>query len=180
MSFMLLGILNSQAAGGGGGAFDLLESTTLTSSASSVTFSGLDTLAAGYKHLQVRAVLKPGGNAYFRIRFNNDTANNFTFHYLSGDGGAMESGWEGTTRSYIDIDQTSTTNFTPAVIDILDFASTNKNTTTRSLSGGLTTSASKIRLSSGVYLSTNAVTEINLLSTNAAQAGSRFSLYGVK
>jgi hypothetical protein len=37
MSFMLLGILNAQAAGGGGaGAFDLLETTTLATSASSV------------------------------------------------------------------------------------------------------------------------------------------------
>jgi hypothetical protein len=31
MSLTLLGILNAQAAGGGGGAFDLLETTTLTS-----------------------------------------------------------------------------------------------------------------------------------------------------
>jgi hypothetical protein len=40
MSFMLLGILNSQAAGGGGGAFDLLETTTLTGTQNNISFTG--------------------------------------------------------------------------------------------------------------------------------------------
>ena len=38
------------------GAYDLLETTTLTSSASSVTFSGLGSYT-DYKHLQIRMVI---------------------------------------------------------------------------------------------------------------------------
>ena len=158
------------------GGYDLLETTTLTSSASSISFTGLDTLAAGYKHLQIRMVAKAGGNAYLRLRFNNDLTNTLTRHYLSYSGG-MESGWEGTTRNYLDIDNISSNYFSPSVVDILDFAS-QKNTTVRALTGGYSGTTQKITLTSGLWIDTSAITRLDILSTNAAQIGSRFSLYG--
>ena len=183
MSFMLLGILNSQASGGGGAAFDLLETTTLTSSTSSVTFSGLGSYS-GYKHLQIRAVARDNRSntaslSYFR--FNGATTGYGLGHVLYGDGASVVSGQVGAS-SYIDTFSTftgstaTTGSFGVAVLDILDFSDTSKYTTTRLLGGTNT----QINLKSGLYMDTAAVTSIAFTSTTSFVSGSRFSLYGIK
>jgi hypothetical protein len=75
--------------------------------------------------------------------------------------------------------------FGAAIVDILDFASTNKNKTIKSFHG-LTGGASglgdlnAVHLSSGLFLSTNAVSSITIFpNTGNFVTGSRFSVYGV-
>jgi hypothetical protein len=190
---LLLGILNSQAAGGGGGAFDLLETTTLSTSAASVTFSGLGAYS-DYKHLQMRIVARSTYNGTQRpmdIYFNSDsTGTNYSSHFLDTYQGSVNS----TARtSYSTIVETvafpassaASGAFGAAVIDILDFSSTSKNTTTRSLNGyqGGSTTGAGIAFSSGLWRSTAAVTSITMRGYQAQTgfaAGSRFSLIGVK
>jgi len=187
MSFVLLGILNSQAAGGGAGAtdFDLLETTTLASAASSVTFSGLGSYS-DYKHLQIRTLQRTTGTGTgvgdIIINFNSDTSASYARHRLGGNGSSVFSG-ASTSVTSLTYGQTTPRDGEPAgvfgsgVMDILDFSSTNKNTTTRFFTGAL----NHIRLFSGLFFKTDAITSI----TFADQAGdfatgSRFSLYGVK
>ena len=163
MSFMLLGILNSQVSGGGAGAFDLLETTTLTSSAASVTFSGLDAYS-DYKHLQLRMVTRLNyastGLANLDLTFNSDTAANYKNHFLRGTGSVVESAAQ--SYSAIRFGQAATyssstaNSFGASVIDILDFSSSNKNTTARNLSGALVSGQTSIRLESGLWINTNA------------------------
>ena len=189
MSFMLLGILNAQATGGGAGAFDLLETTTLTSSASSVTFSGLDAYS-DYKHLQIRMVAKSvyGGGDVLSFNLNGDTGSNYAYHYLRGTGSAVQSNdGVSTSTPWIATLPGSTADsdsFGAIVLDILDFSSANKNTTLRALSGS-TSGSVQIGLYSGLWNNTNAVTSVSLFPnsfgfTRNLVTGSRFSLYGVK
>jgi hypothetical protein len=186
MSFMLLGILNSQAAGGGGGAFDLLETTTLTTTASSVTFSGLDTLAAGYKHLQIRMVARSDNAAVQDnnwLEFNGDTtSSNYKYHALVGDGSSVSSfGGSPLFLNEVTAASEATGNFAAKVIDILDFSSASKNTTTKTLMGKTGTAGQRAALSSGLWIDTTAVTSIRTyLSNGSFIAGSRFSLIGIK
>ena len=66
---------------------DVLAETVLTSSASSVTFSSLDTLAAGYQHLQVRFVARDSFSANDRavdVRINGDSVDKYSSHRLLG------------------------------------------------------------------------------------------------
>ena len=188
MSLVLLGILNSQAAAAGGaGAYDLLETQTLASSASSVTFTGLDTLAAGYQHLQIRYVVRSDRVSTTDtaiMRFNSDTGSNYAWHYLRGDGSAVYS-VAGTSQTYARIGVTSASTstadeFSAAVLDILDFSSVSKNTTSRDFSGQ--TGNSNVFLTSSLWNDTSAVTEIDILPQNGTNwvSGSRFSLYGIK
>ena len=79
MTPLPLGILALAGVTGGGPAYELLESTTLSSGASSVTFSGLSAYATDYKHLQIRAVTQ--------INKTTDTIEN-VFVRLNGDTGA--------------------------------------------------------------------------------------------
>mgnify|MGYP000308785857 CR=1 FL=1 len=187
MSFVLLGILNSQAAGAvGAGAYDLLETQTLSTAAASVTFTGLGSYT-DYKHLQVRAVGRSsfGSIDFLDLVVNSDTGSNYARHRLQGNGSSVTSG-SGTSQSKLGLgqlnDDNSTANaFTAYVIDVLDFSSTSKNKTFRTLSGRAD-SGNVIMLRSGLYISTNAITDLEFSSAQSANllAGSRFSLYGVK
>ena len=186
MSFMLLGILNSQAAGGGGaGAFDLLETTTLTTSASSVTFSGLGAYS-DYKHLQIRMVARSDNAAVQDnnwLEFNGDTtSSNYKYHALVGNGSSVSSfGGSPLFLNEVTAASEATGNFAVKVIDILDFSSASKNTTTRTLMGKTGTAGQRAALSSGLWIDTTAVTSIRTyLSNGSFIAGSRFSLIGVK
>ena len=179
----LLGASEAAAAG----AFDLLETTTLTSSASSVTFSGLDAYS-DYKHLQIRAVARSNNASPLevtKIRFNGDSGSNYARHGLGGDGSSVTS-YGVATQTWTDIgritgDTATANSFGAFVLDILDFSSASKNTTTRSLTGQ-TSSFSQVYLQSGGWFNTAAVTSLEILPNNgtALLTGSRFSLYGIK
>lgn len=189
-----LGILAvaGAGAGGGGAAFDLLETQILTSSASSVTFTGLDTLAAGYQHLQIRMVTKTivdSSTDLFYLRFNSDSGNNYAGHSLFNNGSNVASS-PYTAQSGIFIDTLGSSAFAGSnsfqahVLDILNFSSSTKNTTVRGLAGRLVeggTAFAKIELLSGLWLNTNAVTSFSLTPLNdSLKTGSRISIYGVK
>lgn len=187
MSLILLGILNSQAAGVSAGAYDLLETQVLTSSAASVTFTGLDSYT-DYKHLQFRIVARSDRAtqdydvAY--INFNNDTGSSYAHHRIQGTGSSVtiygNSGLTVGLAGYLTAAGDSVTNsFAGMVLDILDFSSTTKNTTTRGLWGNVSDDT-YIGFGSNLWNTTSAVTEIDFTCVSNYIAGSRFSLYGVK
>jgi hypothetical protein len=188
MSFILLGILNAQVeAAGGAGSYDLLETTVLTSSASSVTFTGLDTLASGYQHLQIRAVMQDtsAGTSLevVGVQFNGDTTNSYARHTLLGNGSSVVSDNTTSFGSILLVGAAGreTNIFGASVIDILDFSSTSKNTTLRALTGGNASAANTIALSSGGYFKTDAITSVTMIARGTAFAtNSRFSLFGIK
>jgi hypothetical protein len=169
---------------------DFLEEVVLTSSASSVTFSGLASYAtAGYKHLQIRGVARTDRPTYdidtILFQLNSDTGNNYAHHSLTADGSSVTSGGQGNESSmqqYWIPSNLTTDVFGAFQTDILDFSNTSKNTTLRSMSGFLTSTYTRLRFGSGVWLSTAAVTSIKIYSNDAANflANSRFSLYGSK
>jgi subtilase family serine protease len=73
--------------------------------------------------------------------------------------------------------------FGAAIIDILDYANTNKYKTIRILSGNDNNGSGTIRFSSGaLYSNTNAVSSITLVSGSSGNWSeySQFALYGIK
>ena len=191
---LLLGVLQAQAAGAGpvgGPAFDLLDEEILLSAASSVTFSGLDTLAAGYQHLQIRySAQGDRGSPHFQdlmsVYFNGDTGANYSFHYLRGYENAVQSGYSNLYNfNYVSLNYKNANLFAAGVIDILDPFETTKYKTMRSLNGYMNNSSSfenAVALASGSWRNTNAVNSITLDPALGANftARSRFSLYGIK
>ena len=183
-----LGIIAS--AGVSAGSFDLLETQVLGSSQTTITFASLSGLGSTYKHLQIRAVTRNtstagGGNTYGAngiIRFNGVSTSSYRTHYLQGDGSSAVSGDYGSvTGVYVqDLggswDSNTANQFAASVIDILDPFDTNKNTTTRGLTG-----VSRIQLDSGAWFNTAAITNITITQDGSQfKQGSRFSLYGIK
>jgi hypothetical protein len=167
-------------------SYDSIATVTVGSGgASSIDFTSIPST---YTHLQIREITRSdfAGIATVQMQFNGDTGNNYSFHTLYGDGSFAG----GTGASGISItvlaDNPGTTVaanvFDAAVIDILDYANINKNKTLRSLQGYDANGSGIVRLNSGLWNNTSAISSIKLLSggsSNFTQYSS-FALYGIK
>jgi hypothetical protein len=119
------------------------------------------------------------------IQFNADTGTNYSWHELEGNGSVIGSYAATTTNKmwsfYYPTPTQTASVFAAAVIDILDYANTNKYKTVRTLGGTDLNGSGTISFSSSSWRNTNAVTSIKLLAEQTAFAQhSTFALYGVK
>lgn len=187
-----LGIFAVAGAGGGAtGAYEQITTTILGSDQASVVFSSIPQI---YKHLQIRAVARLTASSTFEtihLRFNGDTANNYAWHSMDGDGGGSVSASNSVSTSsmaagIVTASFARANAFGASVIDVLDYASTSKNTTIRSLSGFIEDADPRRRsaLQSGFQNNTNAISSITILPrpgvTSNLQSGCTFTLYGIR
>jgi len=148
-----------------------------------------------FTHLQVRYIVRNNfsgsGSNFLEGQFNSDTGSNYAAHHLLGNGSSASAG-SSSSRSTFRSGVVTTTYATPSafsagVIDILDYANTNKYKTVRSL-GGYESNASNTEngyasLISSLWQNTNAITSIKLFNGNTGYnlvQYSHFALYGIK
>lgn len=168
----------------------LAETTVGAGGAASVTFSNIP---ADYQHLQIRGIAKNTessgvNNAWMRL--NSDSATNYFHHGLYGDGASAASSNAVNSQSQMSLGIWATSNaagatnmFTGNIVDILDYASTSKFKTVRTLFGGdINGSGGYVGLTSGLWRSTSAVTSVTLLNGGSATFTqyTTFALYGIK
>jgi hypothetical protein len=187
MTLSALGIFSAAGAGGGPVAdYELISTQILSSSQPSVTFSNLGNFSTTYKHLQLRASVtstRSAGDDNFRIQFNADSSSSYRSHRLIGTTSTVISSTLAPTdlifAGAINAATGTTNSYSGLVIDILDFASTTKNTTIKSFGGQ--TSTSFLYLYSGAYFKTDAITSVVLSAESGnISAKSRLSLYGIR
>jgi hypothetical protein len=184
----ILGIWASQNYQRITNSYESIQTVSLTSSQSSISFSSIPST---YKHLQIRGILR-GDRAstgeIVGVQFNGDTSSsNYVSHRLIGDGsnpggssqaaGTYSSSWV----NHIPGGTGSASVFGGIVMDILDYTNTSKNTVGRSL-GGDNGGDKTVWMGSQLWLSTSAVTSITLVpvfGTNFVQY-SQLALYGIK
>jgi hypothetical protein len=157
--------------------------TSTPSGVSTITFSSIP---ATYSSLQIRAIAKrdtAGASGSTNLRFNGDTAANYVRHYLRGDGATVSIGNSLSQTSIECFEHTGNSGVTNMmgvlILDIQDYASTTKYKVIRSASGNDQNGAGNIYLTSGLWLSTSAVTSITLFSS-ANYLQTTFALYGIK
>jgi len=181
----ILGIMASQISGKlwqPDGAYDSLATVTVPAGGlTSIEFAGIPNT---YKHLQIRGIMLSANSANNPLRFNSDSGSNYTWHQLQGDGSSA-SAYANTPVNGIRWGLNSGNSSYPfaTIIDVLDYANTNKYKTVRALSGndGTGTTSSRIGLYSGVWMNTNAITSITITNDgNTMLQYSQFTLYGVK
>jgi hypothetical protein len=117
------------------------------------------------------------------VRFNSDSGNNYAWHFLFGNGSNVFSAAGSSTSSIYPFAVVGNTQasgtFGVHMIDILDFSSTNKNKTLRSLTG-FAGGTNRIALASGFWNNTNSINNITITPSGSSfLTGSRFSVYGV-
>ena len=180
------------AAAGALTSYESIATVTVGSGGqSTITFSSIPST---YTHLQLRLFTATNRATYALDNifgtFNGDSSTNYSFHGLEGSFGGASSNSTANNDNFRTgtISSSSAPNiFTASIVDILDYANTNKYKTTRSLSGySLNGTISGIggflQLYSSNWRSTSAVTSITLnrqSGSNFIQYSS-FALYGIK
>ena len=168
------------------GAMIPIATTVVGSGGSStITFSSIPNT---YEHLQIRAIARSAGGSSedeYRIRLNGDTGNNYSWHYLLGNGSAASASASTTTERII-VRQMPTTvqsaGFGVLIIDILDYSNTNKYKTLRALGGYDVNGSGTVSLNSGLWQNTTAVSTITIANERTVNflEYSHFALYGIK
>jgi hypothetical protein len=182
----ILGIIASAISGNlwqPDGAYDSLATVTVPSGGlASITFAGIPNT---YKHLQVRGIARStaGGSSVTSVFCSiNSSTNADRNHYLYGNGSTTSGGAQ--VANLIGFapgtSQTAST-FGATILDILDYSSTTKNKTFRSLAGDDVNGGGDIMLNSLLFATTTAISTLTLsLSAGNFAEYSQFSLYGVK
>lgn len=181
---------NSFSAGGGGAAgdYELISTTVLGSTTASVALSITAGQQATYKHLQIRAAVRTNRAGQTSdpmiIKLNSDSGANYEYHELTGNGSSVTSGAGGASSSsmwlgYVAASNQTTNAFSGVVMDIPDAFSTSKNKTLKVLQG-MAGSDNQIQLTSGLWMSTAAISTITFTALGSYITGSRFSLYGLR
>jgi len=176
-------------------SFESIATTVVESGGSSaIEFTSIPST---YSHLQIRCLTRDNRSIGSGIWWSDlflemgngsiDTGSNYDMHRMWGDGGsAGTSSSTGQTKinwwECVPNTQYIAANiFGAAVIDILDYANTNKYKTVRGLMGfESNTNQSRVQFASGLWRSTSAVTNIKITASATFQQYSSFALYGIK
>ena len=142
-----------------------------------------------FQHLQIRGMGRSSaagtGINGILAQLNGDTGSNYARHNLVGNGSSASSTAASTTTFMVTglapNDGETANRFGVFVCDILDYKDTNKNTTIRTLIGIDLNGSGEVRLTSGLWANTAAITSIKLYpETGNFVQNSTIALYGIK
>ena len=188
----ILGTVASQFSGKPFSSYESISTVTVGSPVATVSFTSIP---ATYTHLQVRLIAKSTETLYnqsdaITFYFNADTTyTNYRSHWLRGNGASasasqiQSSGYNIYTGTIASGHSSQASMFGAQIIDILDYANTNKYKTVRTLDGDdLNSAEGLVGLYSGLWMSTSAVSGLTFQVTNGANFAqySQFALYGIK
>ena len=187
----IAGFLGTGVAPAAPNSYESIATVTVGSGGtSSISFSSIPST---YTHLQIRAFVKAGsgggsdGQAMIRVGNGSvDTASNYSYHSVYGTGATASANNSGTGQNAwypYAIPDNSTSAFAVWVVDILDYANTNKYKTIRALAGFDTNNGGscEVNLSSANWRSTSAINIITWAPSPASWVQySHFALYGIK
>jgi hypothetical protein len=158
---------------------EAISTTYLEADDASVTFSGIPTT---YEHLQLRvSVIGTSGLQNALYYLNGDTTGgNYARHYMYGGGSSIyAAAVTGSPMWGLVPASTANPTYGCAVIDILDYRNTNKNTTLTGFYGQTATDIYSF-FASSLWDNTAPVTSVQLLpAAGSFGRGSEFTLYGL-
>ena len=185
-------MLNNIAATLGGGVpvsltdYESIQTYTLSSSQATISFTSIPST---YSHLQLRIMGRTTRTSdtqnAFIYTFNGSSSGYGYTHRMSGNGASTSSDApNGSTYSFgsaMATDGSASNVMGVAVMDIVDYTSTDKYKTTRILGGNDQNGSGQIFLTSGLWQNTAAINRIDLSvdSFNWA-AKTTIALYGIK
>lgn len=188
MSPIVQTLANSSAYGyrafaAAGGDFESIATVTVGAGGSAgITFSSIPST---YQHLQIRAIAQsagPNNGENTKIYVNGSSAStNYAWHIVRGDGASVTAAGGGGNYIVANVGTSNATNvFSMMIIDVLDYANTNKNKTIRNLYGFDSNGAGYVGLNSVLVPTTSAINQIDIFMDYNFTQYSSFALYGIK
>lgn len=151
--------------------YSLIESQTLGSATATVTFSSIPATFTDLI-LVIRATTI---SANYNMRFNGDTASNYSFTSLWGDGASAAS-YRSNNNTVIGLTYTSS-GAPMSKIQIQDYANT---TTYKTALNRQDDSVNATGAAVGLWRSTAAINSISIVSPGTIPSGTTFKLYGIQ
>lgn len=158
--------------------YEAIATTTLGSAASSITFSSI---ANTWTDLRVVLVGKITGGSALGIQYNGDTASNYSYTYIAGDGSSAVSGRSSNITRIQVYYPVSSTIPTFLEMDIESYAGSTYKTALITQSNDLNGSGSVMK-EVALWRSTSAITSVNLYaqSGDTWMAGTTATIWGIK
>lgn len=163
-----------------GSTYSPIETNTLSSSASSVTFSSIP---QGYTDLVLVMSVQGASAATTRdpgIRFNSDTASNYSYTGLTGNGSSAVSFRSSNQLAGAAGFSFPTTGFETIIMSIQNYSN---STTYKTALFRNSSAAAIVGACVNLWRSTSAITSLTVLGSDLGSininAGSTFSLYGI-
>jgi hypothetical protein len=180
----LVAVLDSGVAAAVGDYESIQTVTVGAGGSSTISFTSIPST---YKHLQLRVLNQWSANDRSAlIRFNSDSGSNYSYHWLTGDGSSATAS-AGTSATVIEYMYNfgsgySSSYFGASVLDILDYANTNKYKTTRALSGFDYNGSGRVQFQSGSWRNSGSAISSITITTQSGTflEKSSFALYGIK
>ncbi len=164
-------------------SYESIATVNVSSNQATISFTSIPST---YKHLQIRAIGRTTGSATPTVvpKFNSDSGANYYNHFIYGDGSSVSAGGGASANAGVLAKDTLGANiFGTLVMDILDYQSTNKNKTVRTLSGFDGNGEGWVMFRSSLWLnSSTAISQIDLTESGGAsfKQYSQFALCGIK
>ena len=181
----ILGTVASQFSSKPFGSYESIQTITVGAGGSSgISFTSIP---ATYTHLQVRGIWAHSAIDVAAVIGFNSATTSYTQHLISGNG--ESSVLAGANRSVDGITGIGMTiacpsgsgGFGSSVVDILDYTNTNKYKTVKAFTGQNVNGNGRIRMYSGIWVNTNAISSIQITPNNSTFLQyTRFALYGIK
>ena len=179
---MILGTVAAVATAGAlPSAMTAITSTNLSATATSVTLSSIPGTYDDLRLVMYLRVNTSGG--LVGVRFNSDTAANYSNTILRGNGSTASSNRNQTSTYFYPESISGTSNSQPFAwtMDILNYANTSYKKTGLIRFADDRNGSGFTTLSVGLWQSTSAITSITILNSDYSfDVGSVFALYGIK
>jgi hypothetical protein len=164
------------------GAYESIASASGTGSSGTITFSSIPST---YASLQIRLLgnTTTAAGYNFGLRINGSTTiADYYAHNLEANGSSVSCAVFTGSNSYIKCGEVSgnANNFTAAIFDLDNYASTTQKKTIRTFSGFDNNSNGFIQIYSGLYQQNTAITSISVFTTDNWTTTTRVALYGIK
>lgn len=168
------------------GGFNTIASVTLTSASSTISFTSIP---SNYKHLRIHMMGRSTGasDAYGKLTFNGSTSGYYALHQLYGTGSSISCNAPDASTSYLQtgyftLSGAASQNYAPMILEVLDYASTDKFKTVRNFSGyDVNSSSSFVLLRTALWKSTSAINQIDLTVNGGNYATNTVvTLYGME
>ena len=162
-----------------GSSFESISTVTVGSGGTSLI--EFNSIPATYAHLQIRGFVADNatnGNLYLKY---NGSSGTYDHDFLGEGSGTVAAAVSASTITVYN-QRTDIGQFV-FILDILDYAATTKNKTSRVLSGGDKNGAGRVRFGSGFLNSTSAISSLSLAFNPGGGTFpqySHFALYGIK
>jgi hypothetical protein len=155
--------------------YESIATTTLSSTSTSITFSSIP---ATFTDLRLVLVGNNGvGSNTTRLRFNSDTATNYSRTYIEGDGSTAASGRNTSGTSILVGDNRTTIGM--QTIDVFSYVGSTYKTVLCTTSND-TNGAGTVNRTVGLWRSTSAITSAEFSLADPFSIGTTATLYGIK